>query len=61
VPYRQAGVGNSDLRAATLGANWVYWPSDFGEAKRRSPPQANLMFAVLDEGPSLVRKFAQYI
>jgi hypothetical protein len=30
------------LRAATLGANWVYWPSgsDFGQAQRRSPSQA---------------------
>jgi hypothetical protein len=31
--------------AATLGANWVYWPSgsDFGQAQRRSPSQA-IMF-----------------
>jgi hypothetical protein len=30
------------LRAATLGANWVYWPSvsDFGQPQRRSPSQA---------------------
>jgi hypothetical protein len=30
------------LRAATLGANWVYWPrgSDLGQAQRRSPSQA---------------------
>jgi hypothetical protein len=30
------------LRAATLGANWVYWlsGSDFVQAQRRSPSQA---------------------
>jgi hypothetical protein len=30
------------LRAAMLGANWVYCPSgsDFGKAQRRSPSQA---------------------
>jgi hypothetical protein len=30
------------LRATTLGANWVYWPSgyDFGQAQRKSPSQA---------------------
>jgi hypothetical protein len=30
------------LRAATLGANWVHWPSgsDFGQAQRRSSSQA---------------------
>jgi hypothetical protein len=36
--------GNSDfgLCAATLGANWVYWPcgSDFCQAQRRNPSQA---------------------
>jgi hypothetical protein len=43
---RHIGLGpaitSAYLRAATLGANWVYWPrgSAFGQAQRRSSSQA---------------------